>query len=112
MWPFRKKENIVDLTNLEKRGILEKIRKMEQKVTNIPSDAGYKDLRGEVDLFSAIAKASSGSASSRSTIRNPETAIINKVDDMEFRLDTLRKKIDDVLNRLEVVEKKTNIRGY
>ena len=112
MWPFKKREIVVDLTNLEKRGILEKVKKMEQKVTNIPTNSGYKDLRGEVDLFSAIARASSGSTSSSSTIRNPETAITNKVDDMEFRLDTLRKKIDDVLNRLEVVEKKTNVYGH
>lgn len=102
MWGFKKKRaDVVDLTEMQKRGILERAMKTRKEINPKTTD-GYADLTSSenVDIFSAIASTSSAS---------PPSNIGIKIEDIEFKLNNLSRKIDDILNRLEVVEKKVNI---
>ncbi len=94
-WLFKKKKDVIDLTQSQKRGIVRQAEKTRDEVS------GYKDL-GNADIFSAISSSNNSGA-------NTDTATANKIDDIEFKLDNLRKKIDDILNRLEVIEKKAGV---
>ena len=102
---FKTKRDVIDLTEMQKQGIVKQARKTSDEVS------GYRDfsetrLRGSeenVDLFGAIA--------SNASTPSSNTATNNKLEDIEFKLDSLRKKVDDMLNRLEVVERKSGVYG-
>lgn len=98
-WLFKKRRGVIDLTEHQKKAIVSQAEKTRDKAS------GYKDLTSEdTDIFSAVSRSASA--------RNLDTASTNKLEDIEFKIDNLRKKVDDILNRLEVVEKKSGVHGY
>jgi len=121
MWPFKKSKEIIDFTDMQKRGLLKESAQVQPENNGQVSSGDYKDLTSSsaggsvTDLFGAIAS-SSGDAnstisSSSSGLRDSSGAFKNKVEDIEFKLDNLRKKLDNFLNRLELVEKKAGVWG-
>ena len=110
-WFKKNKKDIIDLTDMQKRGILQRARttQAEIKPASQTSSDGYADLTGNTDIFGAIAGSSRNSNSLNA--RGSDTAVNNRLDDIEYKLENLRKKIDDILNRLEVVEKRANLYG-
>ncbi len=94
--PFKQK-GIIDLTEHQKRKLVSQAEKTRDAAT------GYKDFSGNADLFSAI--------SSSTPETKQDKSVNNKLDDFEYKLESIRKKIDNILNRLEVVEKKAGIYG-
>jgi len=125
MWLFKKKKDVIDLTESQRTGILERANRTQEQIDRSSagrvSPDGYADLTssadssstnidnsGSVDLFGAIANSSAGSTVQQ---RSTSTAFNNKLDDIEFKLENLRKKVDDIINRLEVIERKAGIYG-
>ena len=100
-WLFKKKRDVIDLTEHQRRTISKQARKTSDEVS------GYKDLSESPDIFSAISSSSEGKGGN--SFRTNEAGISNKLEDIEFKLDNLRKKVDDILNRLEVVERKAGV---
>lgn len=118
MWPFKKKE-VIDFT---KRKI--PIRKIPGLTTGKVNMNEYEDLTSNSGKSSSLqtsdsalgflgSLASSGSSSSSdfssSGIRTNSLEIkdaLRKIDDFEFKLGSLGRRIDSVLDRLDVVEKK------
>lgn len=96
VWPFSRRK-IVDLTE-KSFGVVR-----AQPKTKVSSGSdGYADLTSGTDLFSAIGNTSSVSQSDNLEIKDMK----NKIEDVEYKLENLRKKINDLLDRFEVVEKK------
>jgi DNA repair ATPase RecN len=93
VWPFSKKK-VIDWTG-----------RQPAQSTNVESSE-YKDMTSgqsavSTDLFSAMASsASSGSSDLEAK------GIKNKIEDVEYKLENLRKKLNDLLDRFEVVEKR------
>ena len=96
VWPFSKKK-VIDWTG-----------RQPAQSANVESSE-YKDMTGSqavagTDLFSAVA---SGAANFSSQDNSLEAkGIKNKIEDVEYKLENLRKKLNDLLDRFEVVEKR------
>jgi hypothetical protein len=98
VWPFSKKK-VIDWTG------------RQPAETTVSSNNEYKDITSSqslpagTDLFSAVA---SGAANFSSQPTELEAkGLKNKIEDVEYKVETLRKKLNDLLDRFEVVEKKT-----
>lgn len=97
VWPFSKKK-VIDWTG-----------RQPAQSANTESSAEYKDMTGRqavagTDLFSAVA---SGAANFSSQDNSLEAkGMKNKIEDVEYKLENLRKKLNDLLDRFEVVEKR------
>jgi hypothetical protein len=99
VWPFSKKK-VIDWTG------------RQPVETTVSSNNEYKDMTNKqalstgTDLFSAVA---SGAANfSPQSTELEAKGLKNKIDDVEYKVETLRKKLNDLLDRFEVVEKKTS----
>ena len=110
---FKKKTDVIDLT--QKRRVEAQ---PAESSSQTAGSGGYADLTNagnleeeNVDLFSAISNSTEAGEVSNTSIKHPSPAVNNRLEDVEFKLDSLRKKIDDVLNRIEVIEKKAGVYG-
>jgi hypothetical protein len=96
VWPFSRRK-VIDWSN-----------RQPAQSTNVESSE-YKDMTSNAgvagtDLFSAVA---SGAANFSSQDNSLEAkGIKNKIEDVEYKLENLRKKLNDLLDRFEVVEKR------
>ena len=99
MWPFKKQKEDLDLTLLAKRGLLKP--KQEQQDMDLTSPVPSNTDSG-VGFLGAMAESAetTGSSSSSSSTSS------NKIDDIEYKLDNLTRKINSMMDRLDLVEKK------
>jgi len=134
---FRKKRDgsdvgIVDLSELQRRGIF-KPRAIPKKAATMTDSQGYADLTGAtsssasssgsggvLDFLSGLASAASASDSSSSSSGSNEagaaeligetnaTWLKNKVEDVEFKIESIYRKLNNLSERMEVVEKRLN----
>lgn len=112
VWPFSKKR-VIDLT--------EQSMPIPRKRTVVSESNGYADLTagqspststssgsGVTDFFSAVSEASNTSSSISGNLE--AQGMKNKIEDVEYKIDALRKKLDDLLDRFEVVERRVTFR--
>jgi hypothetical protein len=92
VWPFNKRKEVIDLTYLAKRGLI-KTSDVAPVSNPISSDSGLGFL-GDI-------------ASSAESSSSDDKGVKNKIEDMEFKLDNLMKKLNNIIDRLDVVERKT-----
>ena len=97
VWPFSKKK-VIDWTG------------RQPVETTVSSNSEYKDMTNSqtavagTDLFSAVA---SGAANfSPQSTELEAKGLKNKIEDVEYKVETLRKKLNDLLDRFEVIEKR------
>ncbi len=90
VWPFKKKE-VIDLTYLAKRGTVK---------TAAPD---YKDLSKSSP---PAADSGLGFLGSMASSAEPSGASKNKLEDIEYKLDIVSKRVNAMLDRLDLVEKK------
>jgi hypothetical protein len=97
VWPFSKKK-VIDWTG------------RQPAETTVSSNNEYKDITSNAgttgtDLFSAVASGAVNFSSQDNSLE--AKGLKNKIEDVEYKVETLRKKLNDLLDRFEVVEKKT-----
>ena len=109
VWPFKKNRGqIIDLTYLAKRGLLK-----------IPQQEEYKDLTASQVSTSSSSNSSSDSDSSLGFLgaiaenaepvsQHPKSPGLsaNRVEDIEYKLEIVSKRVNAMLDRLDLVEKK------
>ena len=96
VWPFAKKK-VIDWSD----------RKAVE--TKVPESGEYKNMTSNMgvagtDLFSAVASGAANFSSQDSSLE--AKGMKNKIEDVEYKLENLRKKLNDLLDRFEVVEKR------
>jgi hypothetical protein len=115
VWPFSKRR-VIDLTDARMIPV--------RQQSNVVSNGGYADLTnsnntqqstantsssaGVTDFFSAVSD--SASTSSFSSPELEAKGIKNKIEDVEYKLQNLTKKLNDLLDRFEVVERRVTYR--
>lgn len=112
VWPFKKRKDVIDLTYLAKRGLI-KLPEREEEYKDInPMNIGKESSGSDALSFlsnlagsSSSSGSSSGSASSLGEEKH-DAGMKNKVEDFEFKLDTMRKRIDQLMDRIDLLEKK------
>ncbi|MEM4261471.1 MAG: hypothetical protein QXI10_00740 [Candidatus Diapherotrites archaeon] len=62
------------------------------------------------DFFSAVSESASSSTTSLSNQDIEMKGIKNKIEDIEYKIDNLTKKLHDLLDRFEVVERRVTFR--
>ncbi len=135
---------VVDLSDLQRRGIF-KPRTIPRKTITPTDSQGYADLSttpqnttsstssnsnqsssggGMFDWFSGLAKSnnqtetnntSASSSEYGSMSQGSDSNLKNKIDDLEFKMENMSRKLNNFLERLELIEKKINRlegRGY
>ncbi len=93
VWPFKKRNDILDLTVNRKL-----LQKRESSTSKISSE---QDSMGS--FFGAISS-SSGSSTSPANLDSKSLKI--KMEDVEYKLNNFLRKVGDILDRLDVAEKK------
>jgi anti-sigma28 factor (negative regulator of flagellin synthesis) len=107
-------EDVVDLTYLEKRNIL------KRNPTSQESD--YKDLSSNQeqpnsqnnsgDFFSAVSNSNDSYSSYGNNSAMSDnldiSGIKNKLEDVEYKIDNLRRNVDHLLDQIDVIEKRMN----
>jgi hypothetical protein len=100
-WFKKKRNDVIDLTYLAKRGLIkpkEEFREiLPQQSTNSSSDSG-----SALGFLGAL-------ASSSETSEKPALGINkNKIEDIEYKLEIVSKRVNAMLDRLDLVEKKVS----
>ena len=106
-WFTKKNKEVIDYTILAKRGLL----KMPPQQTN-----EYKDLQvpkpeaqqdnsalGFLGMMASSAEPTTSMPASSST----STISANKIDDIEYKLESVSKRVNAMLDRLDLLEKQT-----
>lgn len=109
MWPF-KKNKVIDLTGREL-----KVPKPSYPNVNKMSDSDYQDLTSSdsgssLGFLGSLAAASSSNSGSASDLisrgkSSPEHLRV-RIEDMEYKINALKNRIDKILDRLDLAEKK------
>lgn len=100
VWPFKKQKEDLDLTILAKRGLL--MPKSEQEDVDLTNPIPSNTDSGLGFLGAMASSAESSSSSSRGMAGTSS----NKIDDIEYKLDTFTRKLNSMMDRLDLVEKK------
>ncbi|MBU0466810.1 MAG: hypothetical protein KJ718_02050 [Nanoarchaeota archaeon] len=111
---FKKEEEVLDLTDLEKRGLLKKAQEIEQQQVSQTSDDGYMDLGttesgsaassvssdtgagalGFLDSLAGVGASSNAGATSSGVDTTELQGLKSKIDDLEYKLQVLEDKIE------------------
>ena len=100
MWPFKKQKEDLDWTILAKRGLL-KTPKQEEDIDLTQSSASQAD--SGFGFLGAMAASSEPSSSSGQKIAGS-----NKIDDIEYKLDALSRRLNSMIDRIDLTEKKVD----
>jgi len=98
MWPFKKQKEDLDLTVLAKRGLI-KTPKQEEDVDLTQSSVSAESGFGFLGAMASSTEPSSSSAHGVSS---------NKIDDIEYKLDALSKRLNSMIDRIDLTEKKVD----
>ena len=99
MWPFKKQKEDLDLTLLAKRGLL-KAPAQEQDVDLTQPIPGNTD--SGIGFLGAMASSAESSSTQTSSLSS------NKIDDIEYKLENLGRRINSMIDRIDLVEKKVD----
>lgn len=95
VWPFKKQKEVVDWTILAKRGLL--------KAPSQPADV---DLTQPIPSNTDSGLGFLGSMASNAESSASNELSGNKIDDIEYKMDNLTRRINSMIDRLDLVEKK------
>ena len=98
VWPFTKKKDVVDWTGYAKKDIVKsQINEEIRDFTGNSAPAPMADA-GALGFLGNMAVASESSPNSQLSG--------NKLDDIEYKLDNLTRRLNAMIDRLDLVEKK------
>jgi hypothetical protein len=101
-WPFKKKKEMIDLSYLAKRGLI-KLPERKAEFQDLPMGNTNAAVSSDALGFLSGLAATSESASSGDKF---DKGTNNKIEDFEFKLNNLIRRIDQMFDRLDLVEKK------
>jgi len=113
VWPFKKQREIIDLTYLAKRGLIKVPEQEEYKdltasqvsTTSSSASSSESDSVSSLGFLGAMAESAEPSSVSKSSSKSVELSS-NRVEDIEYKLETISKRVNAMLDRLDLVEKK------
>ena len=98
VWPFKKRKEVVDWTILVKRGLIKPAQEKDldlSQQTPVSSDSlGFLS-----SMASSAESSSSGGMGGASS---------NKIDDIEYKLDALSRRLGSMIDRIDLMEKKVD----
>lgn len=99
---FKKRRDIIDLTYLAKRGLIkpnEEFKEImpQQTETNDSSALGF---------LGAMASSAEPTETNPSSTASSAGISKNKIEDIEYKLDIISKRVNSMIDRLDLVEKK------
>ncbi|MFH1307538.1 MAG: hypothetical protein ABIH72_01670 [archaeon] len=99
----KKKADVIDLSMLHKRGIIKAPEREVEELDLTKTSVSSEDTSG-MDFLGALA------SSSGSKLEKPglESSMKNKVEDIEFKLESMLRRVDKLIDRIDLVEKKLN----
>ena len=117
---FKKKDDVLDLTDLQRRGLLKKAAEIEKQQSEASSD-GYVDLDdsggtssssdsgasalGFLDSLAGVGASSSGTSSMSSGSDSLEIqGLKNKLEDLEYKLERFTEKLAMIESKLAEFE--------
>ena len=106
VWPFKKsRRDVIDLTYLAKRGLLKAPKQEEYKdlTANQVSESSSSDSDSSLGFLGAMAE--SAEPVSKTAPKSVELSA-NRVEDIEYKLETISKRVNSMIDRLDLVEKK------
>lgn len=106
---FKKKEEIVDLTDLQRRGILKKPEEQDDTATldSVAPVSSPTEDANPLAFLDALASSNSETQSSSSLLNTPNTSGVNiKLDDLEYKLDRMMDRLAIMETKLQGFEKK------
>lgn len=109
---FKKRgPEVIDLTQLEKKGTLERSRRLAQEGTMVNTDKVIDFTQGvkrspqpsesTFDFLGSIAQATQESSSLSAPQAQPSNTFHNRIEDLEYKLERLLEKIQKIEERLE-----------
>ncbi|MBU4086744.1 MAG: hypothetical protein KKB21_04175 [Nanoarchaeota archaeon] len=102
-WPFKKRgKDVIDLTYLAKRGLLKTPVQEEYQDLTTPQTSAKSSGPSDSALSFLGAMASSAEQSPQSN----SSLSANKIEDIEYKLETISKRVNSMIDRLDLVEKK------
>jgi hypothetical protein len=102
VWPFKKQREDLDLTILAKRGLL-KAPKQEQDLDLTQQRSASTD--SGMGFFGAMSAV--GQESAVQDNLGPSVGS-NKIDDIEYKMDAISRRLNTMIDRLDLVEKKVD----
>ena len=105
-WPFKKQREVVDLTYLAKRGLI----KMPTQKTNDYKEIPVTQSNSSSNDFGFLGAMASSAEPSPTNSPVP-AGMNNKIDDLDYKLDAISKRVNAMLDRLDLVEKKIDRAG-
>lgn len=100
VWPFKKKREILDLTYLAKRGLIKPREEFKEIMPKSISSVSSGDSSA-LGLLGALASSAEQGES------KPAPAISkNKLEDIEYKMEVISKRVNSMIDRLDLVEKK------
>lgn len=99
-WPFKKRKGVVDLTFLAKRGLI-KPEEFEELSSSSPASSSSQS-----NDFGFLSSLASSAGSSNNNASSSDGVSKNKVEDIEFKLDSLMRRLNGMIDRVDLAEKK------
>jgi len=106
VWPFKKNRGqIIDLTYLAKRGLLKAPKQEEYKDLTASQVSASSNQDSDSSLSFLGAMAESAEPVSKTSSKSIGLSA-NRVEDIEYKLEIVSKRVNAMLDRLDLVEKK------
>jgi len=100
-WPFKKRREIIDLTYLAKRGLIKPNEEFKEIMLQ-EQEKSQQDSSSALGFLGAIA---SNSEPCEKSEKNQKISK-NKLEDIEYKLEIISKRVNSMIDRLDLVEKK------
>jgi len=110
VWPFKKQRDVIDLTYLAKRGLLKIPKEEEYKdftASPISASPASSDSDSDFSFLGAMASSAEPQSTSTPSSHHSTSGISsNKIEDIEYKLESISKRVNSMIDRLDLVEKK------
>lgn len=97
---FKKRRDVVDLTYLAKRGLIKPKEEFKEIMPKLSQPSSDNSGLGFLGMIASSAESSS------SPSETGDKGTKNKLEDIEYKLDIVSKRVNAMLDRLDLVEKK------
>lgn len=103
-WPFKKRRDVIDLTYLAKRGLIKPEQEFKEILPQQQTSSSSSDSSSAFGFLSSLASSAESSPSSHA--ESKELGTKNKLEDIEYKLEVISKRVNSMIDRLDLVEKK------
>lgn len=104
-WFKKRSREIIDLTYLAKRGLI-KVPQQTEDYKNIPISPNSSEPESSLGFLGAMASSAEPTISPQETKLNNKNITPNRIEDIEYKLESISKRVNAMIDRLDLVEKK------